>query len=280
LPSGEYEVYARDGINPRQTVEQRAKTIRVGNSEKVAVELRLPSRDGAITGRVVDERGAPVEDAWVSALPGDLSADPFGQIAALSVSRESRRALSDHDGRFEITGLNRDALFDLETEHGLGGRTVVKGVRAGAQVNLTLRAYGKLTGTALDEADKPVRQFALVIENAEARQTLYQQVAMREAQWSVGHVAPGALSLSAIDPEGRRALVTTTLSAGQVPTPVALRFVREGPPAALAQAGSGAGTPSVGPTQAGASTAPSEPRAPSETRNTAPIPGSAPPAQN
>jgi protocatechuate 3,4-dioxygenase beta subunit len=116
LPLGAYELYVErptpDPVPTRVALEFDAQVLSVRLS---------PPAHSAISGRVLDEHGVPLVDAWVWASPSETS-------AALAV--RTPPALTDEAGGFWLPGLASGA-YDLHVRHGavLGELT---GVNAGA----------------------------------------------------------------------------------------------------------------------------------------------------
>jgi hypothetical protein len=90
LTLGRYEVYVEQapGATARVHLQQDGET----------VELRLPlPREASVSGRVLDEQGVPVPNAWVRASLADSEYAAFTPVAA--------PVLTDDDGAFSIHGL-------------------------------------------------------------------------------------------------------------------------------------------------------------------------------
>jgi hypothetical protein len=89
LPLGEYEVYVGD------TVNQTRHVVLESAGDDLRVDLEVPVRI-PISGRVVDERGEPVPQAWVT---------HFRSEAQMSEIVSSGPELTDDDGTFTFEGF-------------------------------------------------------------------------------------------------------------------------------------------------------------------------------
>lgn len=122
------------------------------------VEIRVGARrapvEASITGRVVDDDGAPIEGALVVATP-----DSEGEGAAL---RAGGMTTSDAEGRFSLESLDPGTYVLTATSRGLrGARGFI--VHASARdVTLRLGRGGRLVGRVRAAASgEPLRSFVV-----------------------------------------------------------------------------------------------------------------------
>jgi hypothetical protein len=215
LPAGSYAVSIGDGINPRVQVGGPSGATVVKGGETTRVELAYGGYRGRISGRVLDETGAPIENVWVQARPSDHRQDPLAQVQQMKVLAESRRAMSDLEGRFELGGLVENAAFVVTAEWPLGGQAQMEGVRAGASVELVLQALGSLAGTAVDAQGQPVAHLSLQISNPQTGQQRMEVSSDPQGRWRIDDVTPGSLQIIANDPNGNVATASWTLAPKQ-----------------------------------------------------------------
>ena len=105
--------------------------------------------DEVIAGRVVDDRGRPVEGARVT--------------ARQSAGAASRDAVPDADGRFQIAGT-AGAGWTVEARDHTTGRAESQGVASGGpELTLTLRPEEALTARVLGSGGTPLRGASIVL---------------------------------------------------------------------------------------------------------------------
>jgi hypothetical protein len=142
VPLGRHEIYV-DSPSKDPGASAEARLDRDG--EVVRLALTAPAL-ASISGRVVDEQGMPMPDAWVRASPADpFAVDPdYGS---------DRPALSDATGAFTVTGL-APGSYALRARHASG-----EGLRAAVETgaaNVVLRLERPAVlerPTALESAD-------------------------------------------------------------------------------------------------------------------------------
>jgi RNA polymerase sigma factor (sigma-70 family) len=114
---------------------------------------KAPPRDATISGRVVDEHGAPLPDVLVRAEPEGRSLQP--------VARATAFATTGADGIFELHGLDRDG-YTLAAEEDDHAPVVEHGVQGGSErVTLTMTDGAVLAGT-VTAGGAPVPAFTLL----------------------------------------------------------------------------------------------------------------------
>jgi RNA polymerase sigma factor (sigma-70 family) len=161
---GEVVFHARDGALLEARREGFAPgRARLGDAAQVSHRLTIALRaltsasaaDGTLglTGRVIDDAGAPVKGALVRAVHGDGAladeAHPDGQASA------------GDDGRFAIAGLDPGG-YDV-TATAAGCAPVSARVQAGGDVTLQLARGGTISGRAVDGSGQPVPAFTVVV---------------------------------------------------------------------------------------------------------------------
>ena len=184
--------------------------------ETTRVELRYGGYRGQVAGRVLDERGAPIENVWVQALPPSSKEDSRAMgLRQAKVVAEARRSLTDAEGRFELNGLSESGTFVVSAQWPLGGETRVKDVKAGATVDLVLQALGSLSGTAVDAKGQPVEHLIMQLLNEQTGQQRNDVVFAPGGKWRLDDVTPGPVQVFANDPAGNVAVANWTLAPKQ-----------------------------------------------------------------
>jgi protocatechuate 3,4-dioxygenase beta subunit len=152
LARGPWRVFAtREGVHLE--VEEPARAdVEIHGPEPVTVQLQLAS-GLELSGEVVDERGAPVTSAWVTALRAVAGQPPLqcGATETDEAGRFTLRHLPPGDVLLEVTPKDRE-LTPL--------RNASVPARAGdSGVRIVLGPLRKLSGRVLREDGTPVQDF-------------------------------------------------------------------------------------------------------------------------
>jgi protocatechuate 3,4-dioxygenase beta subunit len=119
-------------------------------ARKEAAAPKPPAGDGRFLGRVIGSDGAPVAGAAVSATalrpPAAMGSGPATEV----------QGLSSADGAFELLLPRGTDRADLAASAPGFAVVCVERARAGARVEIRLRAEGVLSGRVLDAGGKPV----------------------------------------------------------------------------------------------------------------------------
>jgi hypothetical protein len=185
LPLGDYAL----SIEPLGVVRQHVRLTRPG--ELVEVELAPPPR-AALAGRVIDERGLPIVDAWVGARPESVSG------AALL---GSPRTLTDEQGRFSVNHLIAGGLYTLEAST-VSGRAELPQLRAGQEevVVLRLPTHASVRAQVANPSGEAVDVFTLSAQRRGGQSaTLYE---CRHGLWSDASLAPGRYQIAISSAQG------------------------------------------------------------------------------
>jgi protocatechuate 3,4-dioxygenase beta subunit len=125
VPAGTYRVYASDGRNP--PLEQ---PVNVDEGARAFVSFALPSSSGVLRGQVLDQRGVPVADAQVTAVPSRVPALPGPELRSAVLTRA--------DGSFVIPNLIAGENYNVQAEHHGDGSAAVLDAVAGGTIVLRL----------------------------------------------------------------------------------------------------------------------------------------------
>lgn len=216
LPLGVYEVMLDPEIpGGRQEVElARAGAV-------VELSLTAPSAR-SLSGRVVDDSGNGVPDAWV-------------RVSGTSLEGELHPAspvMTDAEGAFTVPGLLA-GTYELTATSDRGEARMQEVVNDGRSVIVPLRSYGSVSGSVTESDGTPVRDFVVTYSQQNAGSP--HRVSGRQGEWSLPWLPPGAYELTVLAPQGNaRATIevapghasTVALSLG--PSPLEAR--ESGPP--------------------------------------------------
>ncbi|MCB9748753.1 MAG: carboxypeptidase regulatory-like domain-containing protein [Myxococcales bacterium] len=142
----------------------------VVDGETTDVELRVEAKGASIRGRVVDEGGGPVPDAFISATRESDSATKT-EGSNIRSSRwgdwDRRPVLTDHDGGFVLEDLTVGS-YTVRARRKGGGEGFVEGVETGGDVVVALQETGVLAGrVALAGAAAP-EEFTVTLRDRES----------------------------------------------------------------------------------------------------------------
>lgn len=203
-------------------VQGERVTVTAGETAKV--ELVVEDRSGTIVGRVVDEAGGPIDDAFVHANRESDSArksEGSNRGSARWGSWDREPVLTDQDGRFELTGLSPGNHTLFATRRG-GGEGVAEHVEVGTREAVVRIAPGAaISGTVtLSSGGAPTRFDVTVTDRAngfDRREEFYET----GGQWTLDDLPPGNYEISVDATEGRDT-DTTKLGEGEQKSGVAL----------------------------------------------------------
>jgi hypothetical protein len=113
-------------------------------------QLRI-HRLGTLHGTVVDEGGQPEANVWVSATYQTESAAGGRPLLGM----EPSRAMTDAEGRFELSKLTPGARYQLRANEPQGAAATLRDVSVGQEVKLVLPAASVISGLVVDARGRP-----------------------------------------------------------------------------------------------------------------------------
>jgi protocatechuate 3,4-dioxygenase beta subunit len=204
-----------------------AVTVKAGVTAKV--QLVVERQGGELSGRVVDEGGKPVTDAFIEVVreqEGGPQGGPFPgppPMARPSMMGGFSNApvLTDPEGEFVVRGLSR-GVYTVHAYRRGGGSGLVEHVKLGDTVSITIKRTGSIAGTlSAYGGAPPPDQFTLRLVNHAAPFFRHESFAFTEGVWSVSGLPEGKYELS-IDAAEGTATAEVTLASGEDRTGVAL----------------------------------------------------------
>ena len=242
LAAGSYRMTALERGQPLRSPKEPPTVTLAAAEHKTGVDLQVDRPDGVIKGIVTGPDGKPLADAWVSVQqdfeamvrgaigergPGGPPPGPEGESRTVMVSNESDDAgggggtyppaLTDAQGRFEITGLPHLA-FDVIAEAQAGKlRGRAEGVTPDA--NLTIKALGvtSLSGTVRGPKG-PAGLFTVILEGPTQTQRSF-----TDGTFSLGRVDPGSYVVKVQSTDGNGQV--STVIAPNTPSTVDISLV-------------------------------------------------------
>jgi protocatechuate 3,4-dioxygenase beta subunit len=220
--SGRYKVAADDFVNPPAAAADGLVELR---ERSVETTITL-DRPGSIRGVVADAANQPLPDVWVSAACRSTDAESQPKTALLQESGPTgRRAATDSQGRFVLTGIDENARCTVRAERPHGAVGVQRDVRAGASVSVTLPELASLRGVAVTPDGKPVLRFLVSLRETQTGAFQTQELIAVDGHWSLAKVPPGQVLLFADDGHGSVARQQLALAPGQTIDSVSLQFL-------------------------------------------------------
>lgn len=242
LAAGAYKMTALERGQPLRPKKEPPTVTLAAAEHKTGVDLQVDRPDGVIQGIVTGPDGKPLADAWVSVQqdfesmvrgaigergPGGPPPGPEGEARTVMVSNDGDDAgggagtyppaLTDAQGRFEITGLPH-LLFDVIAEAQAGKlRGRAEGVTPDA--NLTIKALGvtSLSGTVRGPKG-PAGLFTVILEGPTQTQRSF-----TDGTFSLGRVDPGTYVVKVQSTDGNGQV--STVVAPNTPSTVDISLV-------------------------------------------------------
>ncbi|MFV8749575.1 carboxypeptidase regulatory-like domain-containing protein [Nannocystaceae bacterium ST9] len=187
--------------------------VEVGEGETVEVELRIESREGEIRGRVLDEDGAPVDDAFIQVSRLSESA-----VASAGQSRTMARGpgpaiLSDVDGRFTVGEL-APGDYVVRAQRRGGGEAIADRVALGSAIELTIVPTGSLAGTIVAPGDSLPERFLVTATDSAQALRVSDSFFRTEGRWQLSGLPVGSYEV-VVDSGAGTATLALELAAGE-----------------------------------------------------------------
>lgn len=208
---------ASDDDEAGQRVEVRA-------GEATEVELVVESQNGRITGRVVDEGGEPVADAFVEAVRESDSAaksEAGGRGRARWGSWSRKPVLTDEDGRFELDALAEQGAYSVYASRKGGGEAIAEHVQTGSDVQLSIGETGVLAGVVRIDGGSFPQRFQISVRDRAAGISDRDSFLQTNGKWELANLPPGKFEVTVEATEGN-AKTEVELTAGAEVTDVEL----------------------------------------------------------
>ncbi|XYH99561.1 carboxypeptidase regulatory-like domain-containing protein [Sorangium sp. So ce1128] len=228
LPPGDYRVSASEGplVPVPPGGEPPGVRARVEAGKSARVTLVVARRNGEIHGRVVDEIGEPVTDAFVHAEretegPAPPGASNAGRARWGAFARSA--VLTDPEGKFALGSL-RQGAYTVHAYRKGGGEAFVEHVSPGDSVTVTLRPAGAISGTLTVASGKVPEQFTVHAADKASMLFRSESFAFTGGAFTIGDLPEGKYEVSTSTPEGAAA-VEVALAPGEQRSGVVLALV-------------------------------------------------------
>jgi protocatechuate 3,4-dioxygenase beta subunit len=178
----------------------------VSAGETAEVELVVEDQSGTIVGRVVDEAGGPIDDAFVHAnRESDSARKSAGSNrgSARWGGWDRKPVLTDQDGKFELTGLANGNYTVFATRKG-GGEGLAEHVEAGERQAVVRMAPGaSISGTVTLSSGGSPKRFEIEVADRSIGFERSEEFYETGGQWTLDELPPGNYEISVDAPEGR-----------------------------------------------------------------------------
>jgi protocatechuate 3,4-dioxygenase beta subunit len=229
---GEVRILAMDGAAPLRapgtTDDDPQGTVAVVEvGETTEVEIVIESRKASIRGRVLDEHGSPVADAFVShqRVLDSANAGKSMNKHRLRSGFNSAPVLTDADGHFVLEGLAEGSTYVLGAFRKGGGEALAEGVQSGEFVELTIVATGEIAGTVVVDGGALPDRVKLTISNRKEGLTRTQELFRTGGAFRMKELPPGTYDVVADSSAGSARVEALELAAGETKDDVVLTLV-------------------------------------------------------
>jgi hypothetical protein len=222
LRTGEYRVTAQRGWSttlrkPGTTDDaKQGEKVTVRPNQAATVRLVVEALSGTLRGTVVDVKGAPVSDAFVSAArESDAAGAKNSSVGDTRWSWDEKPVLTSTEGAFTITKLP-PGTYTIRAYRRGGGEAVAEHIAIGGTAKLQIKPTGsiagvaKRTGTVLEEIE---------IELQDKKTGFYrdERFYMTGGAFILHDLPQGTFELT-VQSAGARKIVEVTLAEGEEKT--------------------------------------------------------------
>jgi protocatechuate 3,4-dioxygenase beta subunit len=177
--------------------DEQGQLVTVAADATVEVELIVESRDGVIRGKVLDESGQPVDDAFVSAqrISEKSGSNGARERGMVRWGFNSEPRLSDADGNFTIDGLAPGRYMVHANRKG-GGEALAEDVALGSTIELTITATGVLGGVVRVEGGSPPERFSVSLRDPAAGLYFSDSFFRTDGRWQLSELPAGSYEIT------------------------------------------------------------------------------------
>jgi hypothetical protein len=220
---GRFEIAVRPGTFRVIAVREDIKALGPGVSVTVAasetenVRIVIPAQTGTIKGIVVDAAGAPVADAYVTAL-APAGAFDFGMRWTWS----EHPVLTGTDGTFVIGRLG-PGPYTIEAVRRGGGGVTQRNIDVGATLRMQILTTGSIAGTITSASGAPAGLVTLTLRDKGEEFYRAETFEHTGGVFSIDELPPGTYTLGAVAPDGF-AVTELVLGPGEAKRGIAIKL--------------------------------------------------------
>lgn len=210
---GEHRVTASQGWSDQMRApgtsddDVQGEKAMVAAGETAHVELVVEAPEGRITGRVVDQSGTPVTDAFVDAQRESDSAAAREGSAARRVRWQgfggwgSTPELTDAEGRFALEDLEA-GTYTVRAYRKGGGEAFSEAVALGSDVELVLEDTGQLSGRVVVAGGGAPDRFSLGVRDRTSGFSYSEEFFRTEGSFWISNLPAGTFEITARAAQG------------------------------------------------------------------------------
>lgn len=220
IAPGKYRVIATRGWfsqlrSPGTTDDDlQGESVSVEAGEIAEVKLVVEDQSAEIRGRVLDESGQPVTDAFVTTSRETDSARGSGWSTRAVRWQFSRQPiLTDLDGNFTVTGLS-PGNYTVRAYRRGGGEALARHVKTGGEVTLTIPAASSISGKVVIAGGAAPDQFDIQILDEKTGYSRSEGFFRTAGTFSMTDLPAGTYQVSVKAKEGTTT-DTVTVAAGE-----------------------------------------------------------------
>jgi protocatechuate 3,4-dioxygenase beta subunit len=199
-------------------------TVKAGEVARARVVVERSN--GEIRGRVIDDIGEPVTDAFLEIVKEAARDASWMLFEMMGGTSGVEQVFTDTEGNFAIGGLGK-GKYKIRAHRKGGVQAFVEHVPLGANVTIKLPRSGSISGTVAAQGGAPVKSFSIMANDHKNDSMRVESFTAADGAWTLNDLTPGEYRIRVEAPEGT-ASVEVKLSPGEQKTGVMLSLPGRG----------------------------------------------------
>ena len=171
---------------------RQGEVVSVTPGQTTTVKLVVEARMASLRGTVVDERGAPIDDAYV--VTGRETDRKRGVHDTRHIGWAAGRTLTNPQGQFELAGL-LPGSYTVRAYRNGGGEAIVEHVTTGSSIRMQIRRTAAIEGIATFPGGKIDPTLLVTVFSDATQYRREEQFYRTDGRFTVPDVPPGRLRL-------------------------------------------------------------------------------------